>query len=201
MSDYILVSAWTPNYHDLGELLIEDCARLDLPLSHCVYQSRGSWLKNCAAKPEFLLAAMDEHPGKAVVWVDADARIRSVPVLFDDLAERRVDFARHMFRWTSGHNWELLSGTLFFGATEPARDLLRAWLLACVDVPLEADRPRDWWDQNLLMGCADALRATLEVADLPGAYCSIAGDWAEEIQLAEGEAPVIVHNQASRTRK
>ena len=202
MSDqpYLIVSAATPKYVDLLEGLEADCARLGLESYTARVPDQGSWVLNCALKPMVLASALAMSRGRAVVWVDADANIVSEPVLFAELARERVDFAAHRFQWSPKHPVELLSGTVFFGATAGGLQVLRDWGALCSRIPQDSPGQRPDWDQNLLMQVVDDGRE-IEARELPGAYCSIAGDVAERIQLAEGERAVIVHNQASRTRR
>jgi hypothetical protein len=119
---------------------------------------------------------MGEHPGRPLVWLDADARVRQVPGLLLNLD---CDFAAH---WKEGT--ELLSGTLYFGGTDAARRLAQAWAALCRAEP-------DVWDQKHLQKVvehADGLRAER----LPAPYTLIFD------LMADQGPPVIEHLQASR---
>ncbi len=162
-----------------------------LALEHVIvpFESRGSWVKNCAIKPEILLAER-AHDGnrdlwsrttlRPVVWLDADARVRSYPELFDGL-ECDVAFHRKAGRDPRG---ELLSGTLYFGATENAGRLLELWRRECAANPGVTD-------QRVLDECVLDMRG-LEIVKLPATYCQIFD------LMKDAGTPVIEHMQASR---
>src|SRR4051812_41232626 len=80
----------------------------------------GDWTRNCGRKAAYILLMMAAHPGRPLVWVDADARIRRQPSHFETLDG--CDFAAH---WKDGH--ELLSGTMYWGPTAGATRLAEAW--------------------------------------------------------------------------
>src|SRR5687768_4455304 len=98
------VSFYTPAYAAEAAGLVETLAAFDLPHDVRAAPDLGSWTANCNHKPAFLEEMRSEHPGRALVWVDSDARIRQTPDLFDTLD---CDFACH---WRNGV--ELLSGTM-----------------------------------------------------------------------------------------
>jgi len=200
VSDYVIVSAATPNYLDLLRQLEADCDRLGLHAYTARVPNQGSWVRNCAMKPRVLASALALSGGRPVVWVDADAEIHTEPVLFSEYARDGVDFAAHRFQWTAKHDIELLSGTVFIGCTQAGLGVLRDWGALCARVGMDSDGTRPDWDQTLLLQVVSDGRE-LNARELPGAYCSIADDWARRIQLKDGEEPAIVHNQASRTRK
>lgn len=147
-------------------------------LSHeiCGVTPRGSWEKNCAYKPTFILDMLVKHPGTPIVWVDADARIRRRPDLFDSLD---CDIAFHR---KGGE--ELLSGTLYFGPTKAAMEILREWQSRCADNPLE-------WDQRCLDSVVKENRPGARFGELPASYVSI-------FDAHMSDAPVILHMQRSR---
>ncbi len=82
---------------------------------------RGSWHKNTYYKPHFIRQMMNKHRNRSIVYVDADAKIRMNPVLFNDL---KCDFACHFHHPRK----ELLSGTLYFGNTKGSRYLIKKWI-------------------------------------------------------------------------
>jgi hypothetical protein len=135
----------------------------------------GDWTLNCGMKPAYIRDRMQDHPGRPIVWLDADARIRRYPQLFNELA---VDFAAH---WR--HGAELLSGTLWFNATPRARALVEAWCEAQLREPGK-------WDQVVLQNVITSSVPGLVIQHLPSEYtCIFDGDMGE---------PVIEHMQASR---
>jgi hypothetical protein len=140
----------------------------------------SSWTEACAYKPVFLQSMRQKHGARPLVWLDADARVRQYPRLFLDMPPD-VDFAAH---WKDDE--ELLSGTLYFGATPAADRLLTAWAKSC------SERPGDW-DQRVLQDLVDGMKAAdLKVEHLPPTYTQI-----YDLMASAGE-PVIEHMQASR---
>lgn len=137
-----------------------------------------NWVEACGHKPTFLIAMRDKHPGRALVWLDADARVRNFPWWFHQMAED-VDFAAH---WKDGS--ELLSGTMYWGPTQRADRLMRHWAWCCMENRRE-------WDQRILQKLVDPM-ADLKVVKLPAGYTQIWDSMAHEGQ------PVIEHMQASR---
>lgn len=135
----------------------------------------GGWELNCGRKASYLLQMRADHPGEPLVWVDADARIRRLPTLFEHLD---CDFAAH---WKDGT--ELLSGTMYFGPNDAARDLLEAWRDECAANPSE-------WDQKCLQRLVDGSRRW-RVSTLPAEYTAI-------FDAGMSSEPVIEHMQASR---
>lgn len=143
------------------------------------YQNRGSWVENCAIKPQFILDTLETQKLN-VLYLDADARIRQDPILIDQLD---CDVAYHLRR-----GCELLSGTLFFKQSAAAKALLTRWLT------LQSKKPYDW-DQRVLQQIIDQHGQNATIANLPPAYCQIF-----DSMKHHGE-PVIEHMQASRRYK
>ncbi len=143
---------------------------------------KGSWHKNTYHKAQFILEMMKKHPDRAIVFVDADAKIRRNPVLFNDLD---CDFGCH-FR----HGKELLSGTLYFGNTKGARYLVNKWI--------EEDRlhPKTQMPQKNLRAVFNKHKNEINWKALPVEYCMIFDSHARH-----KISPVIEHFQLSRQYK
>lgn len=173
----IYVSFFTPAYAAEAAGLVESLNAFGLPHDVRALPSRGSWVGNCGMKAAFLREMRAEHPGRPLVWLDADARVRQPPVLFDTLDG--YDFAAH---WRHGE--ELLSGTMYWGDTEAAGDLLRAWEQECAFFP-------GVWDQRTLAVAIERVPG-LRIFHLPGSYTRILD--------ADDQGPDVVvwHGQASR---
>jgi hypothetical protein len=175
----LFISFYTPIYRSEADGLLATLAAFGLSADVRLVESQGSWVRNCARKADFIAEMMDEYPGRPLVWLDADARVRQWPELLFHLD---CDFAAH---WKGGT--ELLSGTLYFGGTDAARRLVQPWAAMCRADP-------DVWDQKHLqrvVGNADGLR----VDTLPAPYVLIF-----DLMKDEGP-PVIEHLQASRKLK
>lgn len=117
-----------------------------------------------------------------ILYVDADARIRQYPKLFDDFDG---DIGVHYRRGR-----ELLSGTIFLRNNERVRMLVNFWQGE------QMLRP-ETWDQKTLDYVIQARAENLgvKVVDLPPSYTQIFDS------MAHHGAPVIEHMQASRRYK
>lgn len=187
----LYASYYTPDYAECAEKLR---ASLDsFALEHNVEPmvDRGRWDLNCGQKATFLMRVMEQNAGRAVVWVDADAVVHQRPTLFDNLADdRKMDVG--VCRWkrlNSHRSAEVLSGTVYLGATPGARQLLEAWAYECRAYPMR-------WDQVSLS--VALFRCNLNVEWLPIEYVFIRDIHRWEYPDAR---PVIVHHQHSRIRK
>ena len=171
-------------YAKLLERLRESAKSFDLIFKDVVTPHRfDSWQKAAAYKRHVIRHFWNESEGKhPIVWVDADAVFRGYPAHFDTLGAE-VDFAAC---WRLGH--ELLSGTLYFGATSSALRVLDEW------DRFQAMDP-DNWDQRTLAAAVNAMRRTIRAKELPMGYCYIFDRTGREYP---GTTPVIEHFQASR---
>lgn len=160
----------------------EACA---VPLEVYTYPSRGSWRANLNYKSETILRAMDEFTDKDIVFIDADAVVRSYPTLFDELSERRVsDIAVHFLR-----DVELLSGTLWIRNCDAGRVIVKRWHELGERFP----------DQRHQQCLALALRALVAGGSPPIVYrLPIEYTCIFDHPLRRGKQAVIEHFQASR---
>lgn len=140
----------------------------------------GPWELNCAYKANFI-REMWEISDCPIVWVDADATFEAYPALFGMID---ADFAMHCWE-----GWQTSSGTLYFGKTDLAKQLLDAWVTRCAADPT-------LWDQTHLdSALADVCSINpLRCVWLPRSYLQI-------FETPEAEPPVIKHWQASRSEK
>ena len=179
-----VVSFYTPYtaYEDLAELLRASCERYGVAHRIAPRAARGSWERNCAIKAEFVQSMRDRIEGP-LVWVDADASLASS---LDDLAELDADFGIHLL-----DGWRALSGTIYFGDSHEARQLIDRWCDRCRAEP-------DIWDQiHLDLAWEDVARtADLRTAWLDERFVKIF-----DREPDPGRPPVIVHSQASREHK
>jgi hypothetical protein len=167
-------------------------ASLDaLGLAHDVRQVPccGSWTANCARKSTFVRDMMVAYPLSPLVWLDADARVLRRPDLFEELADSGMDLACHWLR-RPGREPELLSGTLFFGATEGAARIVGRWCQKCLDQP-------EVWDQRSLASVLNEPElACLKITVLPESFCYIF-----DRNTLPPEHVFVEHGQASRRLK
>jgi hypothetical protein len=100
---------------------------LGIALNTRQFADFDSWADATRFKAVFLKAVLQEMETSliydSVVWIDADARVRSRPDLLFDLDPRRFDIAAHRFS-----ERELLSGTLWFANNATAREIVDGWI-------------------------------------------------------------------------
>jgi len=170
-----------PGYADEAKGLQESLAALDLPSLILGERDAGTWIANCAQKPCFLRRIRATLDGP-IVWLDADARVLRMPVLFNDLT---CDIALHV-RTPERGKPEMLSGTIYLGNTDGACEILYEW---CE----EQERQPQMWDQRTLQRVLEANPDRWDVVHLPETYCAIFDKGIQD--------PVIEHRQASRRLK
>lgn len=184
----LFCSFFTPSYRAHAVGLIDSLKALGLPHEVRERPSTGGWEANCAQKPDFIFDCMDEFADRNIVWIDADARVLQPPVLFDKFSG--VDFGAH---WMGN---ELLSGTLFFGRSSRAFQLVANWAHLCRTHP-------GVWDQRCLATAVGEM-ADLKIERLPASYCWICEEGAtfdtSAAQYGTNIDPVIRHLQESRKR-
>lgn len=154
----------------------------------------GSWQRNTQFKARFVQSILAEYPGRPCVYLDVDAEVVQTPTLFDDLP---CDIAAAKF---GGH--ELLSGTLYLGATPKLNEIVATWVALCEEYPekfpagLLNYHPGggDAWDQRLLQIAINRTAGT-HFVELPPAYTFIY-DLSKE--RYPDVSPVIIHWAASR---
>lgn len=190
MSGPIFVCYFTPSYraHALG--LVESLRAHDLEHAVCEVVDHGSWQRNCQRKPAFLRAMLAAQR-RPVVWIDADARVRTRPDVLLDMP-RGVDVAVHNYGLSGGRE-EVLSGTVYLAYSAPALTLLESWQARCVERPHA-------YDQQCLQ---DALSGGWggERMQLPAEYCFIFDVFRAPFYRRnhpEVGEPVIEHLQHSR---
>lgn len=176
----VFCSYFTASYADEAAGLVESLREHGLDRDVREVPDAGSWLLNIHQKAKFLRQMREQYPRRPVVWVDADARMMSRPVLFDRI---KGDFAGHYFKGR-----QLCGGTLYMAPTEASYELLRRWQWR-ID-----HYGRDLSDQTSLQVEADAMPG-LSIYELPAELCYIHDLSAEAYP---GVEPVILHGQASR---
>jgi hypothetical protein len=180
--NYLIVSYYTPAYRREASGLMESLDALGFRSDEYVItavQDRGSWERNCSYKPTFVRHMMVAHDCP-IVWLDADARVRRHPVLFDALPPDAAMACHYR------HGEELLSGTTWWNNNAAGWELLGLWEKECQAHPTV-------WDQKSLAAVVEANKR-FKVAGLPSEYVRVFDD------AKMGEA-VIEHGQASRRLK
>ena len=179
---YLIISAYTENtpYEQEVKNLKKSLDNLDLKYMIYPLKNRGSWVKNCAQKPEVIYKALNEFPGKDIIWIDADALVLRTPKLFEELSE---DIA---YYHTKNGKTRLCSGSLFFKNNNYSMGVVSSWIKVLKNNP-------NMWDQEGLQKVLEEM-GILKMDALPVEYCTIKGrKWHQNVKN-----PVILHTQASR---
>jgi hypothetical protein len=143
----------------------------------------GSWEANTTAKPAQILAAIDRHPGKVVVFLDVDCEVKAP---LDQLATITGDvgfYIRTRYRRFGGIRFGARPGTVVIRPTAAARTYVEAWAAAAREAPLGSV---DQSAQMVAMGRVPWCSFTM----LPVEYCATVGD--------KVQAPIVLHDRASR---
>ena len=178
--DYKICAYYTIDtpYEEEAKKLEASIQKLGLDYTIDGYPNRSRWEFNCGIKPEFLKHCLDTYD-KTIVYVDVDALIYR-PL---DLAENfQHDLAVH---YRAG--LEVLSGTLIFGNTDGAKNIVNDWIIA------QRANPKKW-DQHVLQGVIT--NSKYDIVSLPANYIKIFD------MMPYAEEPIYIeHFQASRKYK
>jgi hypothetical protein len=185
VKEELIVAGWfTPDYRPWAAKLVASCEAVGVPHDVVeVHKLAGSWERNTCRKPAQILAALDRHPGRTIVFVDADA------VVLGDLAPLARIRGDIGIRMTAKHKAgrgvrvKVLSGTIVVQPTPAARAFIEAWKRQC-----EAAAVGD--NDQMAFGMALGAVTGIAIEPLAVRYCAVAGD-----RLLE---PVILHDSASR---
>jgi hypothetical protein len=145
----------------------------------------ASWGRNTNHKPDFLITQHRRFSERSLCWLDADARVRSMPTLFDGV-NQRGPIAYH----TDRRRPKPCSGTVFLKNDDKRYWILDAWRLQCVKDPQATDQ--------VCMGRAVEMLGIIH-DELPEEYCWIY-DISAQLSVPNPGIwfPVIEHMQASR---
>jgi len=156
--------------------LVESGKKFGIDVEIVGYPNQGEWVRNAALKSTFILDMMEKYPNEEwLLYVDADARFRQYPKLFDTF---EGDLGVHYRRGS-----ELLSGTIFIHNTFEMQAFVKSWIITQGKNPTK-------WDQKVLQHCIET--SNINVVKLPAAYTQIFDS------MASFGDPVIEHMQASR---
>ena len=178
-----IVSSFTPDngYPEDAKLLRASLDRLGIPAEIEEVPSVGNWKANCMARASFLLGKL-RGSGESILWIDADAAVRSDPRPYLD-ALKDVDVGFHFL-----NGKELLGGTQYYRPTADAMLLLERWVFSN---GVYSAAPRS---QVNLRRAVDSI-SSLRVARLPAAFTFIFDTMRK---MHPDVVPIIEHFQASR---
>jgi hypothetical protein len=126
-----LVCGWFTDddvYRPLAEGLAASLDQVGAPYDLAATRKlAGGWEANTMAKPAHVLAAMDRHPGKTIVFLDVDCRVVGdlaplVRSITSDIAIRFRSKARRNRTWMTPR-----SSTIVVRPTDTARQFVMAW--------------------------------------------------------------------------
>ncbi|NGX37055.1 MAG: hypothetical protein K1000chlam2_00205 [Chlamydiae bacterium] len=187
-----VICFYTPNtpYQQEVMELKTSCANFGIPLEAEPLESRGSWEKNVAMKPLFIMEKL-EKAKTPLLWVDADAVFLQKP---DFSLFEQVDFSvRFMEVFQGNREHAINAATIFINQTEGAKQLVQAWVDRCLQLSQE-ENPPPFVDQislyDVLLENRDA-----KVLPLPVSYCKI---FDLDTFFINDDQVVIEQRQASR---
>ena len=191
----LIISFYTVGtpYENEVQRLIASCTEWGLETEIEGVPSQGSWEKNCALKPAFILKKIQQH-GRPVLWVDADAVFKQRPDFSDfaacDLAVRLNEFL------PKTHASRIVSNTVYVRNTQEGIAVVGEWARRSEEGVAAPGRALEFWDQTALRDALDA--APVRFLPMPLKYAKIF-DF-DDLFISEKEV-VIEHYQASRRHK
>ena len=152
----------------------------------------GGWQANTYYKAKFLRAALDQHPDRPLLFLDADVEMKRYPALFDNLpsefAINRVNWAQYSRK---GNGQEVNTSVIYLRRTPSVVALLDDW----IRVNERLMHTGTWEQRNLQNLLESGWAERLNMTWLPDQYCQIFD------LMAEAGDPVIELHQASRRTK
>lgn len=185
MTSVKVICFYTPNspYQQEATCLQTSCENFGIPFEIEPRPSRGSWEKNVAMKPAFILEKLRSST-TPLLWVDADAVFLQepnfAPFLEADLA------VRYMELFQDRPEYAISAGTIFINQTSAAHQLIEKWVKTCGDFPFA--------DQFSLFEVLKE-NTSAKVLPLPISYCKI---YDIDSFFINDDQVVIEHRQASR---
>ena len=181
-------------YEEEVKRLIDSCIEFGIEADIVGVNPQGSWEKNCALKPFFILQKLKEWD-RPVLWVDADAAFKQRPN-FQDFKE--CDFAVRLNEFLpKNHESRIISNTIFARNNEAGTAVLEEWCKLTEKELSKEGRIMEFWDQATLRD-ALSLFSNLHFLPMPLKYSKIF-DF-DDLFIADSEV-VIEHYQASRRHK
>lgn len=182
----IFIAYYTPGpYEGDARLLRESLNALEIEHEVVAVPDLGTWQRCTQFKPSFVRDMLRKHAGRPVVYIDVDAFVVKQPELLKTLT---CDIAATRFQ-----GQELLSGTVYFGDTAKAREVVDTWCALCEQYPERLPDGRDAWDQRVL---DMAIRQTPDVSfvELPQSYTWMVGLTQRRYPDVD---PIILHSRGS----
>jgi len=187
MTESWIVCGWyTPDYRLWWQQLRWQLEALAVPHDFVERpKGPGGWEANTLRKPAEVLAAIDRHPGKTIIFLDVDCSVSGKAGLAR-LAQITGDVAfyvRTKWRRSGGHRLGPRSGTLVLRPTPAARAFVTAWLAESRQAPR-------WAVDQTALAVALGRCPGVAIEFLDVSYCAVPADRCPD--------PVILHDSASR---
>lgn len=193
----LIVSYYTKDtfYQLEVQNLIASCEKWQLDYHVEPIPSFGSWERNCAYKPFFLMEKLQQF-SRPIFWVDADGVFVQKPKaleIFD------LDFAARINSdLEDTHPSKVMSGSLYINATQGAERVLKSWGQECISSLSNPKRTEEVWDQIALRDTLCRGVPGVKIGALPLPYLAIIDNLKDESEIND---VVIGHYQASRRFK
>lgn len=191
LNDLVIVAYYTVNtpYEIEANKLKASLDKLRLTYDIVGVDNLGNWQANTRFKAHFMEDMLKKHPGKNLLYVDSDAIIHKIPILFEnykyDIAVRWQDF-----RWRKN---ECLSGTIFMANNDRTLELCKRWQNVNISEGPNAKTFEQW---NLGKVIKDMSKeGKIKDGNLPPEYTMIFDSMRAMYPNID---PVIEHFQASR---
>lgn len=171
--------------------LIDSCNEFGIEADIVGIDSKGSWEKNCAQKPVFIIEKLKQWK-RPVLWVDADAIFKQ-PSDFNEF--HACDVAVRMNEFLpKTHESRIVSNTIFVRNNPAGLKLLDAWNEEVHKGLSNKNRTMEFWDQVALR---DALPCHEELHFLPMPLKYAKMFDFDDLFISEKEV-VIEHHRVSR---
>ena len=193
--DLMIVGYYTVNtpYEEEAQNLIHSLTKLGMKKDIVGVNSLGNWQANTRFKAGFMLDMLLKYPNHRLVYIDCDAVMHKVPILFKnydcDIAVRWQDF-----RWRQN---ECLSGTIYLANNHKTQELCRRWRDINVNEGNNTTR-MEQWNLDTVIEQMKNEDPNFKVKNLPPEYTFIFDSMKK---LYPHITPVIEHFQASRRFK
>jgi hypothetical protein len=174
--------------------LMDSCARHRIQADIVGVESQGSWEKNCALKPSFILGKLRQWQ-RPILWVDADAVFKQSPD-FADFASCDISVRMNEFL-PKDHASRIVSSAIFVQHNAAAMAILEQWVQETEKGLQCQERTLEFWDQTALRDVLNR-NGDAQFLPMPLKYTKIF-DF-DDLFISEKEV-IIEHYQASRRFK
>jgi len=180
---YIACGYYTPGYRPWWGSLRESLDKHSQPHDYVEIAAANRWEATTLAKPGQILAAMDRHPGKTIIWTDVDCTVHgdlsplvSIPgdIGLRYYVKRRRGRAAYI---------RAAAGTIVVKPSVRARGFIYRWHSLCTTAP-RGD------DDEAVLARTIATTPCVAISQLAPEWCTFGGEYAVE--------SVIIHDYASR---